>query len=231
MEPNPTTPDPTLLPRAIHYQVVHTLRGALPPPVTDSPEDAARRDIDAIAHVASLRPVDPEEAHIAAQYVAASACALDCQRAAHENADNPDRYLQCMAQSTRMMREAKGWRALLARTQADRQIRQADPVARDFAIQTEQRALRQLAEALAQTPPELTPKSPDAPPPDPIAEAEHYAQHHRKRAALIRKLRRLPRHINVGYIPPAVVHALINGTTPTLQALDAKPNRATATAA
>ena len=51
MDPHTTpTPDPTLLPRAIYYQVVHTLRSALPPPVTASPEDAARRDIAAIAH-------------------------------------------------------------------------------------------------------------------------------------------------------------------------------------
>ena len=114
------------------------------------------------------------------------------------------------------------------RIQTARQTREADPAARDAATQAEQRALRLLAEALAQTPPELTPQAPQAPqtpPPDPIAEAEHYAQHHHKRAALIRKLRRLPRHINVGYIPPAVVQALINGTTPTLQALDQKLHR------
>ena len=50
MDPQPSPADPSLLPRAIYYQVVHTLRGALPPPVTASPEDAARRDIAAIAH-------------------------------------------------------------------------------------------------------------------------------------------------------------------------------------
>jgi hypothetical protein len=42
---------------------------------------------------------------------------------------------------------------------------------------------------------------------------------------LIRKLRRLPRHISVGYIRPAVLQAIINGTTPVLQSLDDKPHR------
>ena len=54
---------------------------------------------------------------------------------------------------------------------------------------------------------------------------------HHKRAALIRKLRRMPRKLDIGYIRPAVVHAIINGTTPILQALDEKPHRETAAAA
>jgi hypothetical protein len=124
------------------------------------------------------------------------------------------------------MREARSWRTLLDRVQTARQTGKTDPATQQTATQTEQRALGLLTEALTQTPPELTPQAPQPPPLDPIAEAEQYAQHHRKHAALIRKLRRLPRHINVGYIRPEVVHALINGTTPTLQALNEKPNRA-----
>ena len=231
MDPQPTPTDPTLLPRAIHYQIVHTLRAALPPPVTASPQDAARRDIAAIAHVASLLPANPEEANIAAQYVGACAQALDCQRLAHRHYDDPTHYLKCLAQSARMMREAKGWRALLHRVQAARQTRETDPATKQTATQTEQRALRLLAEAFAETPPELAPQAPQTPPPDPIAEAEQYAQHHHKRAALIRKLRRMPRKLDIGYIRPAVVHAIINGTTPILQALDEKPHRETAAAA
>ena len=136
-----------------------------------------------------------------------------------------------MAQSARMMREARSWRTLLERLQTARQTRETDTATQQAATQTEQRALGLLAEALAQTPPDLTPEQPQTPPPDPIAEAEQYAQHHHKRAALIRKLRRMPRKLDIGYIRPAVVHAIINGTTPILQALDEKPHRPTAAAA
>jgi hypothetical protein len=63
--------------RDTYYQVVHTLRGSLPPPVTDTPEDLARRDNAAIAHVASLLPANADEAHLASQHVAADAYAMD----------------------------------------------------------------------------------------------------------------------------------------------------------
>jgi hypothetical protein len=50
--------------------------------VTDTPEDAARRDNTAIAHVASLLPANTDEADLAALYVAAQACAMECLRLA-----------------------------------------------------------------------------------------------------------------------------------------------------
>jgi hypothetical protein len=57
-----------LLPRAT-YPVTHTLRGLLPLPITDTPEDAARRDLAAIAHAchraglaASGEPGEPGDA-------------------------------------------------------------------------------------------------------------------------------------------------------------------------
>ena len=134
MDPNPTPTD--LLPRTIYYQVVHTLRRALPLPVSDSPEDAARRDFAAIAHVASLLPANPEEAHLATQYVAASAQALDSLRLARLHPDDPAVVLKCTAQSASMMRQARSWRALLARVQAARQARETDITASDTAAQT-----------------------------------------------------------------------------------------------
>ena len=40
MDAQPLPPDPTLrLPGDTYYQIVHTLRGLLPPPVTDTPEN------------------------------------------------------------------------------------------------------------------------------------------------------------------------------------------------
>ena len=59
----------SLLPADTYYQTVFTLNSLLPPPANDTPEDTARRDRAAMAHVASLRPADPEEANLAAQYV------------------------------------------------------------------------------------------------------------------------------------------------------------------
>ncbi len=76
-------PDPALvLPRSIYYQIVHTLGGLLPAPVTDTPEALAHRDNAAIAHVASLLPGNADEANLAARVAAAdaptpwTACAL-----------------------------------------------------------------------------------------------------------------------------------------------------------
>jgi hypothetical protein len=70
-------PDPThQLPRDLYYQVVHALRDALPPSVTDSPEDAIRRDNAMVAQVAALRPANADEVILAAQCIAASAQAL-----------------------------------------------------------------------------------------------------------------------------------------------------------
>jgi hypothetical protein len=65
------TPKPDLslqLPRDMYYQVIHTLCGSLPPPVSDSPEDRTRRDNAAIAQVACLLPANSDEATLAAQY-------------------------------------------------------------------------------------------------------------------------------------------------------------------
>ena len=222
----PPAPSPTdealLLPRATYYQVVHTLRTALPPPITATQGDATRRDCAAIAHVASLLPANPDEANLAAQYVAASAQALDCQRLARQYPADTELFLKCTAQSASMMRQARSWRLALLRAQATREKREADVEAREAAARTEQRALGLMADALAHTPP--APAAAAPPKPTPIAEAERYALLHRKRAALIRSLGRLPDKLDVGPLPPEVVHAIVTGTTPILRALD-KPSR------
>jgi hypothetical protein len=227
---SPTPADAALaLPRATYYQAIHTLRRGLPPPITEAPEDLVRRDCAAIAHVASMLPATPDEAHLAAQYVAASACALDCLRLARLHEDDPARMLQCLAQSARMMREAKSWRLMLLRAQAVREARDADDAAREAAATAETRALSLMAEALAHGPPPPAPEAAPAPSAatpapkrDPIAEAERYATNHRKNATLIRRLGRLPDRVAVGAVPPEVVHAIATGTTPILMALGSR---------
>lgn len=229
----PSAPTPAdaalILPRATYYQVAHTLRRLLPPPITDTPEDAASRDIAVIAHVASLLPANPDEANLAAQYVAASAYALDCLRLARAHEDDPAYMLKCTAQSASMMRQAKGWRLALLRAQAARETRAADTAASDAATETERRALGLMADALAQAPPASAPKQP--PQRDPIVEAERYALSHRKRAVLIRSLGRLPDKLDVGVLPSEVVHAIATGTTPILRGLDRQSRQPAALAA
>src|SRR5487761_2566592 len=101
-------PDPAPdLPFDIYYQLVHTLRGALPLPVADTPEELARRDHAALAQVASLIPANADEANIGALYVAAGAHAMDCLRQIREHPDDARRVQQLTAQSASMMRQAR----------------------------------------------------------------------------------------------------------------------------
>lgn len=71
-----TPPNPTnladQLPAQVYHHLIHTLRHSLPPPLTDSPEDLARRNHAAIARIAALAPANAAEAEGAALYVAAS---------------------------------------------------------------------------------------------------------------------------------------------------------------
>ena len=104
----PTTPTPAdTLPNSIYLELAHTLRKNLPAPVTDSPEDAARRDRAAIEHATSLLPATPDEANLAALDVAASAQALDCLRLARLYPNDLTVILKCTAQSASMMRQAR----------------------------------------------------------------------------------------------------------------------------
>jgi hypothetical protein len=91
MDTPPQPHDPTaLLLRDTYYQLVHTLRASLPPPVTDTPEDLARRDNAVIAQVACLLPVNADEAILAVQYVAANAGVLECLRLVQEHRAIPN---------------------------------------------------------------------------------------------------------------------------------------------
>ena len=164
---------------------------------------------------------------MAAQYVAACAQALDALRLAREFPRGPELVLKCTAQSASMMRQARSWRALLARTQAARQ--QRDPTACDIDAYTEHRALGLMADALAEAAPE--PSSEETAPATPLAQAELYALQHRKRAALIRSLGHLPNKLNLGALAPDVVHAIATGTTAILQALGPRRRQPTADAA
>jgi hypothetical protein len=227
--PPSEAPDLTLqLPRDIYYQIVHTLRGALPPPLTDTADDLARRDNAAIGAVACLLPANAEEADLAAQFVAANAQAMECLRLARVHAADTSQVLRCTAQSANMMRQARGARSLLLRVQAARQKREANNVATDKAAWIEHCAIGLMAEALgrAQAAPTAEPPPVPEPPPEPddkfalLTEAEQYAIIYPRRAALIRSLGRLPDKCDFGPPSPELVHAIVTGTSPTLCALE-----------
>jgi hypothetical protein len=173
----------------------------------------------AVEHAASLSPVTSDEANLAALYVAASAQALDCLRLARLCPNDTAAVLKCTAQSASMMRQARAFRTALERVQTARRKR-AGARGGDA---TQEQAPTPVADATAQAPASPARK------PDPIAEAERYELHHRKRAVLIRRLGHLPPKF--GWLAPGVVHAVATGTTPILGAVDEKPARVTAAAA
>src|SRR6516162_1924910 len=121
----PATPAPAdARPGSILLELPHTLHHNLPAPVTDSPEDALRRQRAALEHAASLLPATADEANLAALYVAASAQALDCLRLARLFPNDTAVMLKCSAQSASMMRQARAFRAALERAQAARRKRE-----------------------------------------------------------------------------------------------------------
>jgi hypothetical protein len=226
----PEPPDLTLqLPRAVYYQVIHTLRGSLPPPVSDTPEDLAHRDNAAIARVACLLPANGDEANLAATYVGAQAYAMDCLRLARQYSGDPNFILKCAAQAASMMREARATRSLLLRVQAVRQKREADGTALGKAEWIEHCAIGLMAQALPDAPRaavvEPPPPTPEATPAvevevDPVLAAEEYAVIYPQRAALIRRVGRVPDNVSFGAPEEYLVRALVSGRTPALLALD-----------
>ena len=60
----------------------------------------------------------------------------------------------------------------------------------------------------------------DPPPVDVAAEADRFAQRHRRQAALIRRLGHVPDGVGHDALSPALVQAIVTGTSPNLRALD-----------
>jgi hypothetical protein len=235
------------LPRDMFYQVIHTLCGTLPPPLTNSPEDRIRRDNAAMARVASLLPANADEAHIAAVYVAAEAQGMECLRLIREYPADVALFVRLNAQSASMLRQAQGARSLLMRVQAKREKREADGTALGKADWTEHSALGLMSDALGRNAPEPTADPappPPAPPPEPDAEplpdlaleAEQFAHTNPGLTALIRSLGDQPEEVSAilaldpAIVPPspALLHAIVTGTSAALRALDPPPELAVA---
>jgi len=239
MAPSTTTDHLALqLPADAYYHLVRTLCLTLPPPLTDNPDDLARRNHAAIARIAALAPANAAEADLAAMFVAASEQWKDCLRLAQLPETAPAIAAKCRAQALSMMREAKSTLRLLLKLQDLRGKRDADSAA-----WTEHVAIGLMAEALAPAarpaamaeppPPPASEPQPEPAPvadaePDPacpgprsgVAEAEHYAAIYPERAALIRRVGRVPDDVSFGPPDDDLVQALITARTPALAALD-----------
>jgi hypothetical protein len=221
------------LTRDMYYQVSHNLCGALAP-LSDAPEDLARRDNAAIAQVGSLLPANADEANLAALYVAASGRALECLRLVNQYAEDAALARDFAAQADRMMRQARAFRSLLLRVQAARQKREADPAELGKAAWNEHCITGLMADALGRLPPARAmpepPAAPEPPPAEPapepkrefsdMTEVEQYAAIYPRRAALIRSLGGLPAKCDFGPPEPELVRAIVASTSPMLRELD-----------
>jgi hypothetical protein len=229
------------LPADAYWHLIRFLHLILPPPPTDSPEDLLRRDHAAMARIAAFAPGDSTEADVAAEYVAASEQWKDCLRLVREPGITREWAMKCRAQALCMMRQADRSLRLLRQLQAERRREQADKNACQRRDWTEHCATAAMAEALQDFHPDsssssagetapLSPADPNPAPAEqpseapaetgPIAEAELYAALYPERAALIRRLGRLPADATFGPPDDDIIQALVTASTPALAALD-----------
>jgi hypothetical protein len=134
--------------RDIYYQAVHSLCGTLPRPPGEHNDDFERRYRVAVAHVASLLPVNADEISLAVHCVAASAQAEECLRCVVEEATDLPTIAMLWKQAASMMRESRGSHAMLLRVQAVRHKREADNKTCEQDEWTEHRALGMMTDAL-----------------------------------------------------------------------------------
>ncbi len=178
--PPPTEPpaDPfQLLPKAVYRTIVADLYADIPPPHLTDPELIAERVHAAIAEIASMCPVNAEEARIAARVVTADAQARDCIRHARARFNDPIPAMKCQAQANHLMRTANAARALLLRVQTARRKRDSVPAAREQDAWTIHAAEGLLLAADGHAP--VDPPSPTRPSPTARARTTPAARHRR----------------------------------------------------
>ena len=196
------------LPAAVARHTLYVLTGALPPPLSDFPEELSMRDEAAITALADLHPANAYEARLAARAVATDAHAMDCLCHATAPATHPDEVRRCRAQANTMMRASESALRSLRALQASRAKRETAP------------AIAAVGEARQTRPQAVDAAAIEAPRPHIAATADEYALNHRKRAALIRRLGRLPERIECDPISPELVNAIVTGTSAILRSLD-----------
>jgi hypothetical protein len=114
-----------LLSKAVYRAIVADLYADLPPRHLADPALIAERVHAAFAEIASMCPVNAEEARMAARVVTADAQARECIRHARALSDDPSPAMKCHAQANHFMRTANAARSLLLRVQSARRRREA----------------------------------------------------------------------------------------------------------
>jgi hypothetical protein len=99
-------PETLNLSSELYHHLVHTLTALLPPPTDDSPQALPTRNQAAIAKVASLLPVNANEADLAAQCVAARAQADHLLRLVRTHEDDIALMTRLNAQYTSTLRQS-----------------------------------------------------------------------------------------------------------------------------
>lgn len=140
------------LPADAYYCLVHTLHGILPTPPNTSPQHLARRDNALIARLATLRPANPIEAEVAADYIVAAEHSRECLRIALAPETSPQWAMKCRAQSDAMRRAAYGALARLERMQKERRKLEKDAEASDRETWTEHCVIGLITQAFADQP-------------------------------------------------------------------------------
>jgi hypothetical protein len=216
------------------------LANALPPPVLDKPEYRERRIITAVEAFEALRPGDAYEARLAVQIVLSGAHAAENLRAAGVYREDFAKSSRCHAQAASMMRQERATRRVLAQEQKVRLAVEAvagsataqSDTASALPPQAEPQAASLLAAAArpahvtAPVPPAMQAGSAPPPSPEAIAKAEAFAHKNIVAAAQIRHDRGVTKQ-NKAYLrhvalptDPAVIDALVRGTSDVLTVLD-----------
>jgi hypothetical protein len=193
------------LPRPVARHTLFILTEALPAPIGDLPEERAARDEAAVAAVAALRPADAIEAALAARSVAA--WAMDCLHLAAMRRSDPDESRRCRREADVMMRDSDRALRALRSLQADAARQDAVPVPFEGPDPGTGEA-------------EPAPSAEVPPSSDVAIQADEYALRQPKRAALIRRIGRLPERVNCGPMTPELVHTVVTGTSAILRSLD-----------
>ncbi len=236
LRPNPSEDPAIFRYLAANRHLAQMLTAVLPPPPDDTPEARLYRDTAAIAAVAALLPAGTAETNLAISHIAANAHAMECMRVANSPDIPLDKALKCLAQSASMLRQALSALRALERMQANRARREAAGDETGIAARTEHVVAAGLTgsrpDAAANGVPPLDVAPDDEPEPeteteteteteDEIARAlETYVHIYPRRAALIRRHGGVPANVSFGPPDPAIVHALVTGTSALLCALD-----------
>jgi hypothetical protein len=171
----PYQPDPDQLrTERAYYQLIHSLYARLPPPLDDTPEALRARNEAALAQVASMAPVNADEAEIAAHCVATRAQAGDVMLLMRAHAGDTVLVMKLNAQYMLMERTAVAIRNHLHRLQvarlkrdADTETADGDALTRHIATRVMEQAVERGSARMGLTVEDKGTGAPDEPPPPP----------------------------------------------------------------